>query len=32
MTTEDPIRDEKLQHDDIDREAEKSISFIIRQN
>ena len=32
MTTEDQIRDEKLQHDDIDREAGKSISFIIRQN
>ena len=31
MTIEDQIRDEKLQYD-INREAAKTISFIIRQN
>ena len=31
MTTEDHFRDEKLQYD-LNREAAKNISFIIRQN
>ena len=31
MTTDDQIRDEKLQYD-ITREADKNMSFIIKQN